>query len=147
MSHARAQIRNALVARLIGLAVTTTHVYASRFYMFDDATLPGLRIYADSEEKLGEHMGGRQMRRVQFTVEAVAKQHAGLDDTLDQIALEVETAIATEQTLGGLVKGGVRYEGIEDFRTDDSLEHPVGVWPLRFSADYDVDANAPDVIT
>ena len=147
MSHARAQIRNALVARLTGLATTGARVFASRFYVFDAATLPGLRIYADSEEKLGEHMGGRQMRRVQFIVEAVAKQNATLDDTLDQIALEVETAIASEQTLGGLALGGVRYEGVDDFRTDGSLEHPVGVWPLRFSADYDVDASAPGVIT
>lgn len=147
MPHARAQIRSALVSRLTGLATTAARVYASRFYVFDDATLPGLRIYADSEEKLDELMGGRQMRRAQFIVEAVAKQNATLDDTLDQIALEVETAIANEQTLGGLVKGGVRYEGVDDFRTDDSLEHPVGVWPLRFSADYDVDANAPGVIT
>ena len=147
MAHARTQIRQALVTRLTGLATTGVNIAADRYHLFDDATLPALRVYAESEDLLDELMGGRQQRRVTFTVEAIAKQNAALDDTLDQIALEVETAIASERTLGGLARGGMRYGGIGDFRSDDMLEHPAGIWPLRFTAEYDVDANAPGIIT
>lgn len=145
MAHARTQIRQALTTRLLGLATTGTNVIATRYDVF--AALPGIRVYAESEYKQDELMGGRQQRQVVFTVEATAKQNATLEDTLDQIALEIETAIATDQTLGGLCKGGMRYDGTSEFRTDDNTDQPVGIWPLRFLADYDVDANAPGVIT
>lgn len=145
MPHARAQIRQALVTRLTGLATTGVNIIANRYGMF--SLLPGLRVYAEGEEKQDELMGGRQQRRVTFTIEAIAKQNSALEDTLDQIALEVETAIAIDQTLGGLCKGGMRYDGIGDFRIDDDTDQPVGVWPLRFSAEYDVDAAAPGIVT
>lgn len=145
-AHARTQIRDALVTRVTGLTTTGANVFANRYFMFDDATLPGLRVYASSESVQGEYIGGRQNRRVEFTVEAVAKANSDLEDTLDQIALEIEVAIATEQTLGGLVMGGVRYEGIGEFQTTDDIEHPAGIWPLRFSAEYDTDAQTPNTI-
>lgn len=145
MAHVRTQIRQALIARLLGLATTMTNVISTRYDVF--ATLPGIRVYAESEDKQDELMGGRQQRQVVFIVEATAKQNTALEDTLDQIALEVETAIATDQTLGGLCKGGMRYDGIGDFRTDDNTDQPVGIWPLRFIAEYDVDAASPNIAT
>lgn len=147
MPHARAQIRQALVTRLTGLGSTGARVSANRVHVFESLDLPALRVYAESEDKQDELMGGRQQRRVTFTIEALAKQNSALEDTLDQIALEVETAIAIDQTLGGLCKGGLRYDGIGDFRIDDDTDQPVGVWPLRFTAEYDVDAANPAVIT
>ena len=69
-----------------------------------------------------------------------------LEDTLDQIALEVEAAVGAENTLGSLVKGGMNYEGIGDFSAQHEGEKPVGVWPLRFTADYDTDAATPQTI-
>lgn len=146
MTHARKQIRDALVTRVTGLATTGARVYAHRYHEFNDDELPGLRVYADGEEKLGEYMGGRQQRRTTFVVEACAKVLATLEDTLDQIALEVEAAIGAENTLGGLCKGGMAYEGISGFEVQADGEKPVGVWPLRFTADYDTDAATPQTI-
>jgi len=146
MTHARKQIRDALVTRVTGLATTGARVYAHRYHEFNDDELPGLRVYAESEEKLGEHLGGRQQRRIVFVIEACAKVLTTLEDTLDQIALEVEVAIGAEQTLGGLCRGGVRFDGMGDFSAQHEGEKPVGVWPLRFTADYDTDADTPQTI-
>lgn len=145
MAHVRTQIRQALIVRLTGLQTTGNNVMPTRYGVF--ATLPGIRIYAESEDKQDELMGGRQQRQVVFIIEATAKQNATLEDTLDQIALEVETAVATDQTLGGLCKGGMRYDGIGDFRADDNTDQPVGIWPLQFVAAYDVDAGSPNIAT
>jgi len=146
MTHARKQIRDALASRLSGLSTTGARVFSHRYHEFNDDELPGLRVYAESDEVLGQMMGGRQHRRVQFVVEACAKVLTTLEDTLDQIALEVEAAIGAENTLGGLVKGGTNYEGIGDFNVQHEGEKPVGVWPLRFTADYDTDAATPQTI-
>lgn len=146
MSHARAQIRAALVTRITGLATTGARVYAHRYHVFSEADLPGLRVYAAGEDKLDEYAGGRQQRRVVFVIEACARALSAIEDSVDQIALEVETAIAADQTLGGLVGGGVRYDGIDEFREEHAGEKPVGVWPLRFVGDYNTDAKTPQTI-
>lgn len=144
--HLRKQIRVALVTRVTALSTTGTRVADNREHVFDDATLPGLRVYAVSDGVLSESMSGaRQARQVTFIVEAVAKANADMENTLDQIAKEVEIAIAADPTLGNLCRGGCRYDGIDDFRFDDTLDKPCGVWPMRYVADYDVSVADPSV--
>ena len=47
--HLHKQIRAALVSKLTGLTTSGSRVYANRLYPMDSTSLPGLRLYADSE--------------------------------------------------------------------------------------------------
>ena len=63
----------------------------------------------------------------------MAKATATVEDTLDQIALEVETAAYAAGTLSGLVPGGLEF--VKDHTEfDDTLDQPAGVIVLEFRA-------------
>src|SRR5574343_361509 len=102
-NHVHKQIRDAVKTALTGLATTGSRVWANRLQVMQDADLPGLRIYADDETSadLSMHAPGISERQLTLVVEAVVKAVSGLDDTLDQIAKEVETALAGTITVSG----------------------------------------------
>lgn len=144
-AHLHTQIRAALATKLTGLATTASRVYANRLYPMDAASLPGLRIYADSEEAetLTVHAPPLLERRLSVVVEACAKAASGLDDSLDQISKEVETALAAGITVGSRtlnpIYSGMSYE-------DDLGDVPVGVKRMTFSILFEAAANAPDTL-
>ena len=136
MSHTRQQIRDAAVTLLTGLTTTGSKVYASRIYPMQDANLPGLCVYTSSEEideELGkvEHI---QYRNLTLTVEGYGKLTSGLDDQLDTIASEVETALLADQFFSGLLQG-LDLVSIETEITEEA-EQPIGVVRLTFNAHY-----------
>ena len=103
MSHARTQIRDAIVARITGLTTTGASVFKSRVFPIDDSPLPALVVYTNDEENTNASMGypRLQQRQVEVFVEGYAKSTGQVDDLLDTIAKEVETAISADITLGG----------------------------------------------
>lgn len=107
MAHVRKQIREAIVTRLTGLNTTASRVYESRVYPMGSAKLPGLIVYTKSEasepDTLGQSSRG-MMRQLTAVIEGYMKGTANVDDTADQIALEVEESIATDPTFSGLSK-------------------------------------------
>jgi hypothetical protein len=143
--HLHKQIRDAAVTALTGLTTTTTHVYANRFHPLTDAELPALRLYLDEEdaERLTMHANPAMARTIDLVVESCAKAASGLDDTLDQIAKEVETRLASGLTIGGQILE-VLYAGMT--YADDSAGLPVGVKRMRFSISFECVANAPDTL-
>ena len=146
MSHARTQIRAALVSRLTGLATTGANVFGHRYHKFADSELPGLRVFPEDEAVLDPTSIKRSARQLPMTVECCTKHLTTVENSLDQIALEVEIAVAADQTLGNLIRGGCKYAGIGEFRVDNGLEKPFGVWPMRFLVDYDVNPADPATI-
>lgn len=144
-NHLHRQIREALETLLSGLTTTQSRVYANRLQPMTDATLPGLRIYADQEEAsvLTVHSPQMQERRLELIVECCAKASTALDDTLDQISKEVEVAISAGITLSGKTLP-ITYLGMQ---FDDELaDKPVGIKRLRFSIEFSAMNNAPDVL-
>lgn len=103
MPHHRKALRDAVVTALTGLASTGARVYPTRTYPVDAAALPALCVYTLSEASEVHNMGAARslLRVLDLAVEAVAQVNDTLDDTLDQICLEVETAIGADPTLGG----------------------------------------------
>lgn len=146
MAHLHTQIRNAIKAKVTSLATTGARVYANRLHPLRDADLPALLITCDTEavELLTAHAPAMQLRKLDVLVDGVAKASTALDDTLDQISLEVETALAAGITVGGQVLYPV-YSGGE-FR-DETLEKPVGVKSMRFSVQFSAMSNAPDTLS
>ena len=95
MAHLRKQIRDNVVTALTGLSTTGSRVYASRVYPMAAANLPGLCVYAKSEEVETTTITRprTQLRTLTLSVEGFAVATSGLDNTLDAISLEVEEAL------------------------------------------------------
>jgi hypothetical protein len=96
LAHLRKQIRDNVVTALTGLSTTGSKVYASRAYPMAAANLPGLCVYARSEEVETTTITRprTQFRTLTLTVEGFAVATPGLDNTLDAISLEVEEGLA-----------------------------------------------------
>jgi len=71
-----------------------------------------------------------------LAVRCIGKAVANLDDTLDTMLKEVETALGTvtDPTYGGIVKSMVP-TGIS-IEMDDGLEKPVGIASLNYLVTY-----------
>jgi hypothetical protein len=102
VAHKRKQIRDALVTAVTGLATTGTNVTAGVTYPTDEGALPTVDVMTPEEEYGPSPMGASRDAILTATITATARGTTYLD-TLDQIALEVETAVAADKTLGGIV--------------------------------------------
>lgn len=100
MAHMRKTIRDAVVTLLTGLTSTGARVYPSRLYPYDPAEAggAGLMVYTVSESSLLE--GRTLTRELDLVIEVVAQVNGTLDDDLDTIAVEVETAMGDDPALG-----------------------------------------------
>lgn len=143
MSHARTQIRQAVVALLNGNTEAGNRVFSSRVHPLDDAKLPALLVYTP-QENIGERSMQRprtQQRQLQLAVEGYLKARGDIDAEADALALEVEQLIASDPTLAGLVKD----ISLESSATQLSGEgeKPVAVITLTFAVLYCLKENAP----
>ena len=143
-NHVRQQIREAVVVLVTSLTTTGANVFDSRIRPLEQSKLPCLLVYAQNEEVeyLTMTLGTRrQDRRLEIIVEGVAQDLTQIEDTLDTIAKEVETAIAGDVTLGGLAKE-TRLEDTE-LSIDGQCEKPLGRVQMTFTVDYQTLENAP----
>jgi hypothetical protein len=139
MSHARQAIREAVATAVTGLASTGARVFQSRMRAQED--LPCLQVATNGEEISREDLDALEERDLEVEIIGVAKAAGDVDDDLDDIAAEVETAIGANNTLGGRVKRmhltGIRIE------FDDELEQPVGLIRLTYRCTYFTNAGVP----
>jgi len=141
MSHARQQIRDAVMEAVIDLATTGRNVWASRAFPLADNVLPGLIVFTDSEfvdEEMGK-IAQLQHRELTVTIKGRDKLTAGLDDHLDDIAAEVEAAMFAAN-LG-------RVYALDLISTEmslaEGLEMPVGEISLTYRVQYITAEGAP----
>lgn len=142
--HVRTQIRDAVAARLSGLATSGNRVFPSRIYPLGDASLPCLLVYLD-EETISELSIGAPIldRFADLQIRACAKANAGLDSLLDTMLAEVETAMASAVPVDfGLLKSQPVPIRI-DMQLDDSLEKPVGFSTITYRINYCTAASSP----
>ena len=133
MAHSRQTIRDAAGTLLTGLTTTGTRVFQSRMALQD--SLPCLLITTNDEEIVPGTIGNLLERRLDLVVTGCAKSASNVDDTLDTMAAEVETAMSGFSYRNQLTRLEV------DF--DESLEKPVGRIALTFSITYLTAAGAP----
>lgn len=136
MAHVRKQIRDAIKTALTGLATTGANCYQSRVFPFESTKLPALLIYTKSETTDFDTISLPRdiMRVLEINVEAYVQGTANYDNTLDQIAVEVEEAIAADVTLGGLTKDLQTVAFEADFSGDG--EQTVAIGRFTISATY-----------
>ena len=145
MSHVRQQIREAFGTACSGLSTTGTNVFQTRVYPLETGALPGLCIYTTSEsisDVVGEIGGAARLvsRALSVRVEGYARAASNLDDTLDTISAEVETAVANSSTIDGLITD------MELSSTDVSFtegDREIGVITLDFAVVYTTTFNDP----
>lgn len=142
MTHVRQQIREAAATVLTGLSTSGAHVFQSRLRPLRDADMPCLLVNTDDEEieTLGIGQHPTQERQLVLKVRAVAKDSSDLDDTLDTMLAEVETAL-DGQTFSGKAKSIV-LTGI-NIEMNDELEKPVGVATASYQVTYYTAAGSP----
>lgn len=144
-THLHTQIRAALKTALTGLSTTGPRVFANRLRPMNEADLPGLRIALDDEQSDPEtmHMPVQQARTLTLSVECCAKVTTGLDDLLDAISLEVETALSA----GFVVDGETLYPEYTGMQFSDELaDKPVGIKQLNYSVQFAAMSDAPHTL-
>lgn len=135
MAHRRKQIRDRLKAVLTGLPQTGANVFASRMYPLNAAKLPGLLIYTDEEASEPGATGRSLDRIVSAKIQGYVKPNAGaVDDGLDDIAEDVETAIEADPKLGGLALFTVLESSTMEF--DAESDKPVGIITMTYQIHY-----------
>lgn len=131
--HVRKQIRDAAITVLTGLTTTGARVKNSPVYPLQEADLPGLRVFTQSESAQVVIQKSRE-RRLILVVEACVKSASGYADAVDLIAKEVETALDANSKLGGLCIE-IAPVGFEEGQ-DAAGEQPVAVGRMRFEVLY-----------
>lgn len=133
MAHARQTIREAAATLLTGLTTTGSRVFQSR--MAPQESLPCLLITTNDEEIVPGTIGNLVERHLDLVIAAVAKATSNVDDTLDTIAAEVETAMASFTYRNELTR--------LEFDFDESLEKPAGRLSLTYRVIYLTAAGSP----
>ena len=144
-NHVRRQIREAVATAITGLATTGTRVFQSRVYLAQVSELPCLLVYTRSERSAPTTIHDPRMieRTLQIEVVALAKATADLDDTLDGICKEVETALANP--VAGLLSLARPITLIgSEFELEGIQEKPAGRATLTYELSYFTLENAPD---
>lgn len=144
MTHARQQIRDAVVTAITGLTTTGSNVFAGRVYPLTNGELPGACVYTlnESSELVTKTT---LLRQVQVNVEAYVKADENFEDTVDQIAAEVEAAIESNTALQALVKDIHPTEFEKDILREG--EKPVGIGVMTFMTTYTTNPTDPETIT
>jgi hypothetical protein len=145
-NHLRRQIRERVATDLTGLSTTGSRVFQTRIFNLEKSKLPCLLIYSEEEVAEISAMGNPRTvsRNLSLVVEGYAKATSNLDDTLDQISKEVETAMA----------GDIK---INDLATDSNLQDvsisysgegskPIGVIRFVYLINYRNPENTPDSV-
>lgn len=143
MPHHREAIRDAIVTACTSLTTTGARVYRSRVYPLAADKLPGLVVYCRSETSEPELVVGiprKLVRIAQFVVEGYARATADVDETLDDIAAEVETAIGGSQLSSNVRDCTLTSTDIE---LADGGDQPLGIVRLTFAVTYRTAENNP----
>lgn len=106
MAHIRQLIRDNIVTTVTGLTTTGTNVYKSRVYNLAEPKLPCLLVYTEQEDisYITQSPARTQQRRLIVKIEGYVKGLTGYDDSLDNISAEIEAALYSDLTRGGLAK-------------------------------------------
>ncbi len=135
--HERKQLRDAIVAQLIAAATSAgSRVFATRLAPVPEAQLPAISVYTDDEtvDPASANTAPRELKRTVLVRVDCWVAGAPLDDGLDAIALEVETAMdgdcEFDQTAFSSIMTGT------EFGMKMEGSRPMGVVSLTYSCVY-----------
>lgn len=138
--HERQSIRQAIKAQLLGVTVAGTRVLETRMIPLPTAQLPAISIYTDSEsvEPASKTTAPRELTRtVRVSIAAWVIAAADVDDAMDAIALEIETAMDSNLELAGTAYSSILTGTQADIETTGA--RPMGCVQLTFDVVYHTD--------
>lgn len=144
--HARERIVQAAALAVAGLPSTGARVFPGRSWPMAASEPHHLLLYAREEASQGMTANGparRLGRQVELTIESVLNGGADTDAPLNRSALEIETAIAADPTLGGVARDLVLAR--TTITATSEGERRKAVLQLVFLVTYHTAANAPGV--
>lgn len=146
-AHPRQQIREAVKALLLNQTAAGSRVSETRVISYRKSELPAVSIYIPVESvepDESRNTAPRELTRTaQLVIEGVVQQTANVDDALDALALEIETAMHADETFGGKADDSI-LESTEATLTEDG-DRLVGVVRLVYSVEYRT--FAPEAVT
>lgn len=139
MPHQRRVIRDAVKTVLVNAGTSAAdRVYTTRLVPLRAAKLPALAIYTleeDVDPQSAETAPRELKRHPRLVVEAIERIDAdNIDDELDDLALAIEKAMATDETFGGTASDCWLMKTEFDFGNQGDLE--IGVVRLIFHVTY-----------
>lgn len=147
MQHARRAIARAVVQRLAGVAAATGGVFEGRAAPKAAAAAPYLLVYLRPESSAplsGTGPGRRLERQLTLRVDAITSEAAADagDALFDRLALEIETILAADNTLGGACRDLWLSHTDPDARAEG--ETRAGCIRFEFTVSYQTRADRPD---
>lgn len=137
-THPRQEIREAVVARLLDATRAQSRVYPTREVPWRRTELPAIAVYALSEGADSSRIPGDYVRTVAVAILACVSVSDKVDDELDAIALEIETAIATDTTFGGKAVDAYLTETVIEVTEEQG--RPLGAVRLTYDVRYQTSA-------
>jgi len=143
MSHARQQIREAIVTLLDAITDVTGYVKPFRTAPHDRS--PDIVVYTTTDEIMHQYdADNKYIHALTVEVEIRKKANDTLDDDLDALCSKVEVKMFTDPTLGGKVK---QTELIQtDIKFDGEGNKDTGLATLTFEVWYRTVRTAPETI-
>lgn len=137
--HPRKAIRDAVVQLLKDAATSAgANVFPTREVPWRTVELPGISVYALEESSEPIAIDGDLDRRVVIAIHAVTRLSEGVDDEIDQLALEIEAAMASDQALRGTAL--FSFLTATEITVDESTTRPVGAIRLAYEVRYHTSA-------
>lgn len=137
--HPREAIRKAVVALLVEANTDARDsVFPSREVPWRTVDLPGIAVYSLEETSTQPHPDAELERHVTVAIHAVVRLTELVDDALDALSLQIERAMAADQTLGGTAL--LSFLVGTEISVDDSTSRPVGAVRLAYDVRYDTPA-------
>jgi len=135
MANNRQAIRAAMKALLLNNTDAGANVYSNRKSPAWQSELPAIFIHNHEEPLQSESINvQRYVRNFQVLIDVMAEATASVDDTLDQIAAEVETIIGANPSISGTCISTI--QKTTEFKFDSDGETPVGVATITFECQY-----------
>jgi hypothetical protein len=133
--HPRQVLRQAVVDLLKrSNTAAGESVFPSREVPWRSVELPGIAVYSLEESSDRQHTEGELVRHVVLAIHAVVRLNELVDDALDELALQIEKAMAADQTLGGIAVSS--FLSGTDISVDESTARPVGAIRLAYDVRY-----------
>jgi|SRR6185312_12928424 len=137
MTHARTNLRNAVIAALIGSDVAGSRVYSNRSNVVDEASLPAINVVTLPETSTQRDLNSSAyMRKLTLNIELKASDvnDVLVADVVDNFAETIEAAMAADPTFAGMATN-VALTGT-NFTKEIAGDIPIGVLTLNYQATY-----------
>lgn len=138
--HERRAIREAIRTQLTGETAAGARVFETRQAPLRTDELPAIAIYTEDEsvDPASGSTAPRELRRtVNIAIEAWARAAADVDDVLDELALEIETAMDSDLEFGGTAYHSVLLSTEVGLKLDG--DRPMGAIRLVYAVTYHTD--------